>query len=62
MANELQFILYSIDQEDRKVKVAIKDFEKYICGWRIVGNFNYRGFLGSSIRRVAPSDKEYSLL
>ena len=25
MANELQFILYSIDQEDRKVKVAIKD-------------------------------------
>ena len=25
MANELQFILYSIYQEDRKVKVAIKD-------------------------------------
>ena len=25
MANELQFILYTIDQEDRKVKVAIKD-------------------------------------
>ena len=25
MANELQFILYSINQEDRKVKVAIKD-------------------------------------
>lgn len=25
MANELQFILYSIDQEDRKVKVAVKD-------------------------------------
>ncbi len=25
MANELQFILYSIDQEDSKVKVAIKD-------------------------------------
>lgn len=25
MANELQFVLYSIDQEDVKVKVAIKD-------------------------------------
>lgn len=25
MANELQFILYNIDQEDIKVKVAIKD-------------------------------------
>ena len=25
MANELQFILYNIDQKDIKVKVAIKD-------------------------------------
>ena len=25
MSNELQFVLYSIDQEDIKVKVAVKD-------------------------------------
>lgn len=25
MANELQFVLYNIDQEDIKIKVAIKD-------------------------------------
>ena len=27
MANELQFVLYNIDQEDIKIKVAIKDAE-----------------------------------